>query len=66
MSLHKKEIGTHSIANISTYALRARSISLTRKKNMAAVSELLLQMVLHLHTTESEDVPANEGRQKRT
>ena len=43
-----KKIGIHPSANISTYALCARSVSLTRK-NMAALSELLLQMVTHFH-----------------
>ena len=44
-----KKIGTHPSTNISAYAPWARSVSLTRKKNMAALSELLLQMVMHLH-----------------
>ena len=44
-----KKISTHPSANISTYALCARSVSLNRKNNMAALSELLLQLVTHLH-----------------
>ena len=62
-----KKIGTHPSANVSVYALRARSVSLTRKI-MATLSKLLLQMVKHFHTgnhvktTESEDAHTNEGR----
>ena len=41
-------IATHLCANISTYALRARYIFLTGK-NMAALSELILQMVTYFH-----------------
>ena len=46
----RKKIGTHPSANVSAYVLHARSVSLTRK-NMAALSELLLQMVTYLHAS---------------
>ena len=46
----RKKISTHPNANISAYAQCARSVSLTRK-NMAALSELLLQMVTHLYAS---------------
>ena len=43
------KITTHLSANISAYASHVRFIFLTGK-NMAALSELLLQMVMHLHS----------------
>ena len=44
------KIGKKINTNVSTYALRARSISLTRK-NMAAPSELILQRVTYFHAS---------------
>ena len=41
------KIATHLSANVSTYALHARFIFSTRK-NMAAPSELILQIVTYL------------------
>ena len=43
------KIATHLSANVSTYAQRARFIFLTGK-NMAASSELISQIVAHVHT----------------
>ena len=41
-------IVTHFSVNVSAYALRARFIFLTGR-NMAALSELILQMVTYFH-----------------
>ena len=43
-----KKISTHPSTIVSAYAPRTRSISLTRK-NMAALSELISQIVTYFH-----------------
>ena len=64
------KIDTHLSTNVSAYDLCARFIFLTGK-NIAALSELISQMVSYLHAgshikPQSEDAHANEGWQKRT
>ena len=61
------KIPTHLSTNISAYAPHARFIFLTGK-NMAALSELMLLIVMYLYAIkpQSEDTHANEGTQKRT